>query len=107
MLSCVSFAFAGGHHCDLVGPGAAILTLELNPLGAGLVVHAAPVLTVSAVPELPTISADPVGQHLSWKALSCAHQFLNRVYTGALAIGDVLCGSQLSAADWDSFCNTK
>lgn len=91
MLSRVSFAFAGGHHCDLVGPGTAILTLELNPLGAGLVVHATPVLTISAVPELPTISADPVGQHLSWKTLSCAHQFLNRVYARALAIGDVLC----------------
>lgn len=82
----VSFAFAGGHHSDLVGPGAAILAQELNPLGPGLVVHAAPVLTVSTIPELPTVSADPVGQHLSWKTLSSAHQFLNRVYAGTLAV---------------------
>lgn len=107
VLPSVSFAFAGGHHCDLVGPGAAILALELNPLGPGLFVHAAPVLGVSPVPELPTVSTDPVGQHLSRKTLSCAHQFFNRVYAGALAIWDVLCGSQLSAADWDFFCNTK
>lgn len=107
VLPWVSFAFARGHHRDLVGPGGPVLTLELNALGPGLVVHAAPVLTVSAVPELSAVSADPVGQHLSGKTLSRAHQLLNWVYAGALAVRNVLCRAQLPAANWDSFCKTK
>lgn len=99
----VSFAFAGGHHCDLVGPGAAILALELNPLSSGLVIYTAPFLTVPTVPGLLAVSSNPIGQHLSGEALSCAHQLFHRVYAGALAIWDVLGGSELSAAYWDSF----
>lgn len=98
MLPEVTFALAPGHHCDLVGPGAAILTLQLNAFGAGLVIDAAPVLASPAAPLLFTIAAYPVGDHLGSEALSCTHQLFNRVDAGALAIRDVLGGTKFSAS---------
>lgn len=94
----VTFTLATGHHCDLVGPGAAVLALQLNAFGAGLVIDAAPVLAAPAAPLLFTISAYPVGEHLGSEALSCAHQLFNGVDAGALAVRDVLSGAQFTAA---------
>lgn len=97
MLFQVTFALAAGHHCDLVGPGAAILALQLNAFGAGLVIDATPVLAAPAAPRLFTISTYPVGEHLGSEALSCTHQLFNGVDTGALAVRDVLRRAQFSA----------
>lgn len=96
----VTFALAASHHCDLVGPGAAILALQLNAFGAGLVINAAPVLAAPSAPRLFTISSYPVGEHLGSEALSCTHQLFNGVDAGALAVRDVLRGAQFSAAHW-------
>lgn len=98
MLFQVTFALAAGHHSDLVGPGAAILALQLNAFSAGLVIDAAPVLAAPAAPRLFAISPYPVGKHLGSEALSCTHQLFNRVDASALAIRYVLSGAQFSAA---------
>lgn len=98
MLFQVTFALAAGHYCDLVGPAAAVLTLQLNAFGSGLVVDTAPVLAAPAAPWLFTISSYPVGEHLGSETLSCTHQLFNGVDAGALAVRDVLCGAQFSAA---------
>lgn len=100
MLFQVTFALAASHHCDLVGPGAAILALQLNAFGAGLVINAAPVLAAPSAPRLFTISSYPVGEHLGSEALSCTHQLFNGIDAGALAVRDVLRGAQFSAAHW-------
>lgn len=94
----VTFALAAGHYCYLVGPGAAILALQLNALGSGLVIDTAPVLAAPVAPWLFTITAYPVRKHLGSETLSCTHQLFNGVDAGALAIRDVLCGAQFSAA---------
>ncbi len=102
----VPLALAGGDHSDFVCSRAAVLALQLDALGAGLVVDAPPVLVAApATPELPAIgAADPVLEHLSWETLASAHQFLDGVDAGAVAIGDILCGPQLSASNLASFC---
>lgn len=81
-------ALAGGHHGDLVRSRGAVLALQLDALGAGFVVDAAPVVAAApAGPELPAAGrADPVLQHLSWETLSCAHQLLDGVDAGAVAV---------------------
>lgn len=101
LLSVVALAFAGGHHSYLVGPGAAVLTLQPDPLGPGPVNDAAPLLGVTAapVPTSVTSTPDPVGKQVSRQTLSSAHQLLDGVDTGALAIRDVLGGPQLPAAN--------
>lgn len=100
LLSGVALALAGGHHSYLVGPGAAILALQPNPLGPGPVDDTAPLLGVAAAPVPPSVAPtpNPVGQQVGWQTLPSTHQLLDRVDTGALTIRDVLCGPQLPAA---------
>lgn len=92
MLPGVPLALAGGDHGDFVCSHAAVLALQLDALGAGLVVDAPPVMAASpATPELPAVgAADPVLKHLSREALASAHQLLDGVDAGALSIRDVL-----------------
>lgn len=106
MLSGVPLALAGGDYRDFVRSSAAILALQLDALGAGLVVDTPPVLVASpATPELFTVGpADPVLKHLSWEAFTCAHQLLDGIDAGAVAIRDVFSGPQLSASDLSAFC---
>lgn len=74
VLSRVPLTLAGRDHCDFVRSRAAILALQLDALGASLVVDASPILAVPSTPELSAVAAtDPVGKHLSWKALTSAH----------------------------------
>lgn len=88
----VPLALAGSDHCDFVCSRAAVLALQLDALGAGLVVDTPPVLAAApATPELPAVgAADPVLKHLSWETLASAHQLLDGVNAGAVAIGDIL-----------------
>ena len=102
LLSGVALALAGGYHGDLVGPGAAVLALQPDPLGSSPVDDAAPLLGVAAAPVPPSVNpsppADPVGQQVGWQTLPSTHQLLDGVDAGTLAIRDVLCGPQLPAA---------
>lgn len=100
LLSGVALAPAGGHHSYLVGPGAAILALQPDPLGSCPVNDTAPLLGVAAAPVPTGVSPtpNPVGQQVGWQTLPSTHQLLNGVDAGALAIRDVLCGPQLPAA---------
>lgn len=108
----VPLALAGGDHGDFVRSRAAVLALKLDALGAGLVVDTPPVLAAAAAaaaapatPELPAVgAADPVLEHLSRETLAGAHQLLDGVNAGAVAIGDILSGPELSAADLAPFC---
>lgn len=94
----VPLALAGGDHGDLVGARAAILALQLDPLGARLVVDTPPLLGAPPAPVLgPVASPDPVGQQRQGQALPRAHQLLQGAEAGALAIGDVLGGTQFPA----------
>lgn len=103
----VPLALAGGDHSDFVRSRAAVLTLQLDALGAGFVVDTAPVLVAApATPQLPAVgAADPVLKHLSWETLAGAHQLLDGVDAGAVAIRDVLSGPQLSASDLAPFAS--
>lgn len=109
VLAGVPLALAGGDHSDFVRSRAAVLALQLDALGACLVGDAAPVLVAaSATPQLPGVgAADPVLKHLSWETLTGAHQLLDGVDAGAVAVGDVLRGPQLSASDLASFCGKR
>lgn len=100
LLSGVAFALAGGHHGYLVGPGGAILTLQPYALGPGPVDDATPLHCVPSAPVAAhvTTPANPVGEEVGRQALPGAHQLFNGVHAGALAVGDVLGGPQLSAA---------
>lgn len=100
----VPLTLAGGDHSDFVRSCAAVLTLQLDTLGTGLVIDAPPILTaVPPTPELPAVGATyPVLEHMSGETLSSAHQLLDRVDAGAVAVRDVLSGSQLSASDLTS-----
>lgn len=98
LLSGVTFALARGHHGYLVGPGTAVLALQPDPLGSGSVNDAAPFLGITTAPVPPSIGPDPVRQHMGRKTFTRTHQLLDGVHAGALAIRDVLCGPQLSAA---------
>lgn len=70
----VPLTLARGDHGDFVCSCAAILALQLDALGARLVVDAAPVLTVPPAPELSAVAAaDPVGKHLSGEALASTY----------------------------------
>lgn len=103
----VTFALAAGHHCDLVGPGTAILALQLDAFSTGLVIDTAPVLATLTVPLLSAISSYPVRECLGCEALSCTHQLFNGVDAGALAVWDVLRGAQFSAAHWTWSWNSR
>lgn len=106
VLARVPLALARGDHGDLVGPRGAVQALQLDALRAGLVVDAPPVLAAApASPPLPAVrAADPVLEHLGREALAGAHQLLDGVDAGAVAVGDVLGGPQLSAANLASLC---
>lgn len=101
----VPLALAGGDHSDFIRSCAAVLALQLDALGAGLVVDASKVLTAAPpAPELPAVGAtDPILKHLSWKAFASTHKLLDGVDAGAVAIRDVLSGSQLSASNLAPF----
>uniref|UniRef100_A0A3Q3E4N4 Uncharacterized protein n=1 Tax=Labrus bergylta TaxID=56723 RepID=A0A3Q3E4N4_9LABR len=88
----VPLALAGRDHGDFVRSRAAVLALQLDALRAGLVVDAPPVLAAApATPGLPAVgTADPVLKHLSRKTLAGAHQLLDGVDAGAVAVRDVL-----------------
>lgn len=105
----VPLALAGGDHGDFVRSRAVILALQLDALGAGLVVDAPPIVVAApATPQLPAVgAADPVLKHLSWETLTSAHQLLDGVDAGAVAVGDVLSRPQLSAPDLASLCGKK
>lgn len=102
----VPLALAGCDHGDFVCSRAAVLALQLDALRAGLVIDTPPVLVAApATPELPAVgAADPVLKHWSWETLASAHQLLDGVDAGAVAVRDVLRGSQLSASNLASFC---
>lgn len=97
----VSLALAGSDHGDFVRSSAAVLALQLDTLGAGLVIDAPPVMvTAPSSPEFPAIRpTDPVFEHLSRETLTRTYQFLDGVDAGAVAVRDVLSGPQLSASD--------
>lgn len=98
VLPCVPLALAGGDHRDFVGARAAILALQLDSLGARLVVDTPPLLGAPPAPVFCSIaSSNPVGEHWQGQALACAHQLLQRAGAGALAIRDVLGGTQFPA----------
>lgn len=99
LLPCEALALAGGHHVDLVYPGAAVVALQLDPLGPGSVYDAAPVrgITTAPVPLRETTDPDPVGGQVSWQTLPGTHQFFDWADAGALTIRDVLCGSEFPA----------
>lgn len=109
----VPLALAGGDHGDLVGPGAAVLALQLDALRAGFVVDAAPVVAAAAAAAPPTPrpaavgAADPVLKHWSRETLTGAHQLLDGVDAGAVAVRDVLGGPQLPAANLAPVCGVK
>lgn len=100
LLPGVALAPARSHHSYLVGPGAAILALESDPLCPGPVNDATPLLSVPPAPVAPCVtpSANPVGQQLSRQTLPSTYKLLDGVDAGALAIGYVLGGPQLPAA---------
>lgn len=109
VLSRVPLALAGGDHCNLVSSCAAILALQLDALGTGLVIDAPPVLVAApSIPEPSAMgSANPVFQHLSWETLACTHQLLDGVDAGAVTIRDVLSGPQFSASNLTLLCRQK
>lgn len=84
----VPLAPAGGNHGDFVGSAGAVLALQLNALGAGLVVDAAPVVVSTPTRPVPPTasSADPVLKHLGGQTLACADQLLDGVDAGAVAV---------------------
>lgn len=90
MLPGVPLALAGGDHGDLVGPRAAVLALQLDALCAGFIVDAAPVLAAAAAAPTPRPTAvgaaDPVLEHRGRETLTGAHQLLDGVDAGAVAI---------------------
>lgn len=102
----VSLALAGGDDGNFVCSCAAVLALQLDALGAGLVIDTSPVLAVApTTPELPAVgAANPVLKHLSWETLTGAHQLFDGVDAGAVAIRDILCWPELSTSDLASIC---
>lgn len=98
VLPSVPLTLAGGDHGDFVGARAAILALQLDPLGARFVVDTPPLLGAPPAPVLRSIaSSDPVGEQRQGQALPSAHQLLQRAEAGALAIRDVFGGTQFPA----------
>lgn len=83
----VPLALARRDHSDFVGACAAVLTLQLDSLGACLVIDTPPLLGAPSAPVLCSIaSSDPVGKHRQGQALASAHQLLQRADAGALAV---------------------
>lgn len=99
----VPLALARRDHGDFVGACAAVLTLQLDSLGARLVVDTTPLLGAPPAPVLGAVaSSDPVGKHWQGQALTRAHQLLQRADAGALAVRDVFGGPQFPAAHLNS-----
>lgn len=102
VLPSVPLAFAGSDHRDFVGARAAILALQLDPLGTRFVIDTPPLLGTPPAPVLCSIaSSDPVGEHGQGQALTSTHELLQRADAGALAIGDVFSGTELPATHLD------
>lgn len=101
----VPFALACCNHSYFVGSCTSVLTLKLDPLGAGFVIDTPPLLGAPSAPVLgPVTSSNPVRQHWQWEALSSTHQLFQRVYAGTLAIWNIFGGSQFPAANLDTTC---
>lgn len=101
----VPLALAGRDHRDFVGACAAILALQLDPLRARFVIDTPPLLGAPPAPVLCSIaSTDPVREHWQGQALTSTHQLLQRADTGALAIRDILGGTQFPTAHLNSTC---
>lgn len=100
LLSAVALALAGSDHSYFVGPGAAVLALQPDPLGSGPVGDAAPLLHVLAAPGSPVVAAasNPVWEQVGWQTLPGTHQLFDGVGAGALSVRNVLCGPQLPTA---------
>lgn len=99
VLPSVPLALAGGDHRDFVGARAAILALQLDSLGARFVVDTPPLLGAPPAPVLGSVaSANPVGKHRQRQALTSTDQLLQGADAGALAIRDILGGTQFPAA---------
>lgn len=108
VLPSVPLTLAGGDHGDFVGARAAILALQLDPLGARFVVDTPPLLGAPPAPVLRSIaSSDPVGEQRQGQALPSAHQLLQRAEAGALAIRDVFGGTQFPAAHLNPSCGKQ
>ena len=83
----VSFALAGSDHGDFVGARAAVLALQLDSLGARLVIDTPPLLGAPPAPVLRSVApSDPVRQHRQGQALARTHQLFQRAHAGALAV---------------------
>lgn len=101
----VAFTLAGCDHSYFVGSYTSILALQLDPLGASFVVDASPLLRAPPAPVLGSVaSSNPVGEQWQREAFTSTHQLLQGVDAGALAIWNVLGGSQLPAADLNPIC---
>lgn len=101
----VSLALAGCDHSYFVGSYTSILALQLDPLSASFVIDTSPLLRAPPAPVLGSVtSSNPVGQQWQREAFSSTHQFFQGVNAGALAIWDVLGGSQLSTTNLNAIC---
>lgn len=101
----VSLALAGCDHSYFVGSYTSILALQLNPLSASFVVDTSPLLWAPPAPVLGSVtSSNPVGEQWQREAFTSTHQFFQGINTGALAIWDVLGGSQFSTANLNTIC---
>lgn len=103
VLASVPLALAGSDHCDFVGARAAVLALQLDSLGTCFVIDTPPFLGAPPAPVLCSIaSSNPVGEHRQGQALASTHQLFQRADAGALAIRDVLGGTQFPATHLNS-----
>lgn len=108
VLPSVPLALAGGDHRDFVGARAAILALQLDSLGARFVVDTPPLLGAPPAPVLGSVaSANPVGEHRQRQALTSTDQLLQGADAGALAIRDILGGTQFPAAHLNPSCRKQ
>lgn len=101
----VSLALAGRDHSYFVGSYTSILALKLDPLRASFVIDTSPLLWAPPAPVLGSItSSNPVGEQWQREAFTSTHQLLQWVDAGALAIWNVLGGSQFPTADLNTIC---
>lgn len=101
----VSLALAGCDHSYFVGSYTSILALKLDPLGASFVIDTSPLLRAPPAPVLGSItSSNPVGEQWQREAFTSTHQLLQRIDAGALAIWNVLGGSQFPTANLNTIC---
>lgn len=105
VLSGVSLALAGCDHSYFVGSYTSILALKLDPLGASFVIDTSPLLWAPPAPVLGSItSSNPVGEQWQREAFTSTHQLLQWIDAGALAVWNVLGGSQFPTANLNTIC---